>query len=131
MKKIGVINQPLATVIAGLGHLDMLVVADAGLPIPSETQRIDLAVTRGIPGFLKTVEVILDEMKVERAIIAEEMLDVSPDIYQSLLQLLADIPMETIPHTGFKEKTHTARAVIRTGEFTPYANVILISGVVF
>ncbi len=131
MKKIGVINQPLATVIAGLGHLDTLVVADAGLPIPAETLRIDLAITKGIPTFLKTVEVILDEMKVERAIIAEEMLEVSPELYQSLLELLGDIPVETVPHTSFKVQTRAARAVIRTGEFTPYANVILISGVVF
>jgi D-ribose pyranase len=74
MKKIGTLNQPLSEVIAGLGHLDSLVVADAGLPIPQETQRIDLALIQGIPGFLETVRVILEEIKVERAIVAEEML---------------------------------------------------------
>ena len=43
MKKSGIINQPLATAIAGLGHLDMVVIADAGLPIPDGPRRIDLA----------------------------------------------------------------------------------------
>ena len=111
--------------------MDSLVIADAGLPIPKETQRIDLALKHGIPGFVETVQVILDEVQVEKAIIADEMLSTSPKIYQQLKNLLVDIPIETLPHEEFKNQTAGARAVVRTGEFTPYANVILIAGVVF
>jgi D-ribose pyranase len=39
--------------------------------------------------------------------------------------------MTKMPHEAFKEKTHEAKGIIRTGEFTPYANVIFVSGVVF
>jgi len=131
MKKIGIINQPIAAVIAGLGHTDTLVIADAGLPIPAETQRIDLALTPGIPTFLDTLRVVLGEMQVERAIVAEEMLKVSPQVYQAVKALLGNLPIETVPHVAFKQQTHAARAVIRTGEFTPYANIILVAGVVF
>ena len=131
MKKIGVLNQPISSVIAGLGHTDMLVIADAGLPIPPETRRIDLALTEGIPGFLDTLRVVLGEMKVERAIVADEMLEVSPDVYGKIKELLGDVPIETTTHLMFKEQTRSARAIIRTGEFTPYANVILVAGVVF
>ncbi len=111
--------------------MDTLVIADAGLPIPTETQRIDLALTKGIPSFLETLQAVLSEMKVERAIVAEEMLSVSPHIYQAVKEALGDVPIETVSHTMFKEQTRSARAVIRTGEFTPYANVILVAGVVF
>lgn len=131
MKKIGTLNQPLSSVISGLGHLDTIVIADAGLPIPAETQRIDLALTKDVPGFLETVRVILEEVQVERAIVAEEMLTDSPQIYQKLQKLLLGIPIDTIPHMEFKQRTGTATAVVRTGEFTPFANVILVSGVVF
>jgi len=131
MKKIGIINQPIAAVIAGLGHTDTLVIADAGLPIPAETQRIDLALTQGIPTFLDTLRVVLGEMQVERAIVAEEMLKVSPQVYQAVKALLGNLPIETVPHVAFKQQTHAARAVIRTGEFTPYANIVLVAGVVF
>lgn len=131
MKKIGVLNRPISSVIAGLGHTDTLVIADAGLPIPPETQRIDLALTEGIPGFLDTLRVVLSEMQVERAIVAEEMLEVSPDVYRKVKELLGDVPIETVTHLIFKEGTRSARAVIRTGEFTPYANVTLVAGVVF
>ena len=73
MKKIGIINQPIAAVMAGLGHTDTIVIADAGLPIPAQPQRIDLALTQGIPTFLDTLRVILTEMQLERAIVAAEM----------------------------------------------------------
>jgi len=131
MKKTGVLNQPISSVIAGLGHMDTLVIADAGLPIPPETQRIDLALTEGIPPFLDTLRVVLTEMQVERAVVAGEMLEVSPEVYEEVKKLLGDVPIETVTHLIFKEQTRSARAVIRTGEFTPYANIILVSGVVF
>lgn len=131
MKKIGTLNQPLSSVISGLGHLDTIVVADAGLPIPATTKRIDLALTKDIPGFIETVQVILDEVQVEQAVVAEEMVTESSETYRLLQDLLMDIPIDTIPHIEFKKRTSLACAVVRTGEFTPYANVILVSGVVF
>jgi len=131
VKKTGILNQPISSVIAGLGHMDTLVIADAGLPIPPETQRIDLALTEGIPTFLDTLRVVLTEMQVEQAVVAEEMLEVSPKVYEAVKELLGDMPIETVTHLIFKEQTRSARAVVRTGEFTPYANVILVAGVVF
>lgn len=131
MKKSGIINQPISTLIAGLGHTDLVVVADAGLPIPQNVTRIDLALKAGNPSFLETLEVVLSEMQVERAIVAREMEQVSPPLSAALRELLSGIPIESVPHERFKEMTHSARGVIRTGEFTPYANIILVAGVVF
>lgn len=131
MKKIGLLNQPLSSVIAGMGHLDSLVIADAGLPIPIETPRIDLAVSKNIPPFLEVVRAVLEEMQVEGAIIAEELAIRSPEMHQALSALLGTIPVKAVPHIEFKSQSASARAIVRTGEFTPYANVILIAGVVF
>ena len=85
MKKIGIINQPIAAVMASLGHTDTVVIADAGLPIPDQPQRIDLALTQGIPTFMNTLRVILTEMQVERAIVATEMSQVIRLIHQCIL----------------------------------------------
>lgn len=131
MKKIGILNQPLSALVSGLGHLDTVVIADAGLPIPLDTERIDLALAEGIPSFLDTLRVILKEMQIEEAIVAQEMLSVSPQIFQAIQEILGDVPLKTVDHEAFKISTKTARAVIRTGEFTPYANIILVAGVVF
>ncbi len=131
MKKSGILNQPIAAVIAGMGHTDTLVIGDAGLPIPAGPARIDLALTPGTPAFLDVLAAVLGDLKVERAIVATEMLTASPAVYAALRQLLGDVPVETVPHTEFKQQTRSAQAVVRTGEFTPYANIILVAGVIF
>lgn len=131
MKKRMLLNAELSHVIAALGHMQTLVVADAGLPVPPETERIDLALTKDVPGAVETLQVILDEMQVEKAILAEEVKARNPQFLEAVQTLLPGVPMEFVPHTEFKKMTSDARAVVRTGEFTPFANVILVSGVVF
>lgn len=131
MKKIGILNKDISEVIAGMGHLDMLVVADAGLPVPSQVRRIDLAVKPGLPCLVEVVHAISQELQVERVILAEETGVVSPHIEAEVLTIFSTAGVEKISHQNFKELSQKAVAVIRTGEFTPYANVILVSGVVF
>ena len=131
MKKTTLLQSELSYIIATLGHLDRLVIADAGLPIPAETVRIDLALTQGVPGAIQTLKVILDEMQVERIILAEEVKERNPAFLAAVQELLPTIPIDFVPHIDFKTQTSSARAVVRTGEFAPYANVILVSGVVF
>jgi D-ribose pyranase len=94
------------------------VICDAGLPIPPNIQRIDLALRQGVPGFLETVETVLLEMEVERAVIASEISQHSPQVEAALRKLLGSVPFDTVSHETFKQETHSARAIIRTGEFT-------------
>ncbi len=131
MKKTGILNAEIAAVVAHMGHTDTLCIADAGLPIPSGPQRIDLAVRPGLPGFLDVLAAVLEELAVERAVVASEMISASPELYRQLVAQLGNVPVETVLHTEFKQRTAGCKAVVRTGEFTPYANVILVSGVTF
>ena len=131
MKKTPLLNVELSEVIAGLGHGDMLVIGDAGLPIPLDVRRIDLALTRGVPGFIDTLRIVLAEMQVQSVIVAEETGQKSPHILDAIKQLLPTTPIEVVSHELLKADTEGAVAVVRTGEFTPYANTILVSGVVF
>ena len=139
MKKIGILNGPLSTAIARLGHTDGLVVCDAGLPIPEGPQRIDLALVPGTPGFLEVIRAVGAEMMIERVLVADEMSDASAALRAALDVLLGElgrlqsrvIALDTCTHEEFKRRTVNARAVVRTGECTPYANVILYSGVAF
>lgn len=131
MKKIGTLNQCLSEVIAGMGHGDMLVIGDCGLPIPKTVRRIDLALTAGVPTFLQTLLVVKEELQVESAVIASEMIEKSSELYQQLQPLMENITIEMVNHDEFKKITQQAVAVVRTGECTPYANIILKSGVIF
>lgn len=116
MKKRGLLNAPLSQVVAQMGHGDLLVIADAGLPIPPAVQRIDLAVRPGLPPFLDVLDAVLEELHVEKAIMAVEMMDRSPTLYAALQERLASIPLEHVPHETFKAMTATARAVVRPAE---------------
>jgi len=131
MKKNELLHADLSTVIARSGHNDALVIGDAGLPIPNGPLRIDLALKRGIPGFIETLQTVLSELQVERIILAEETRTTSPHIQEQINSLLPNTPIEWVSHEEFKHRTAGARAVVRTGECTPYANIILIAGVAF
>lgn len=131
MKKTLLLHPDISRVVASMGHTDRLVIADAGLPIPPAVERIDLAVSEGVPGFVETLAAVLSELKVEQVLVAAEMRRASPAVYSAIEAMLPGIPMREVPHDVFKAETRSARAVIRTGEFSPYANIILCSGVVF
>ena len=131
MKKAGILNAQLSKVVAEMGHKDMLTISDVGLPIPDSTKRIDIALTRGIPGFIDTFKAIMGDLVVEKVIMAVEIKELSKEIHQEIIEILGEIPIDYYSHDQFKELTGKTKAVVRTGEITPYANIILVSGVNF
>lgn len=139
MKQTALLHSELSYLTARLGHTDEITLADAGLPIPSDVQRIDLAVTPGVPDFFTTLSTLLTEMAIEGVVIAQETAEQSPEFYQQLKNILDDyqnlhqriVSMQMVSHEELKKRTACSKAVIRTGECTPYANVILQSGVAF
>jgi D-ribose pyranase len=139
VKKGTLLNGPISRVISLLGHGDAICIGDAGLPIPEDVERIDLAVTHGMPPFLATVEAIVAELCVERVVLATEFALTKSEVHTDLLKMFSSlesaqgntITIDECSHEEFKERTRNCRAVIRTGECTPYANVILHAGVTF
>ena len=131
MKRDGILNQDILSAIGSLGHTDTIVVCDAGLPIPKNVTRIDLAVTKGVVRFVDVLKPLLSELVVAKIILASEIAETSPDMYHTILDLVGNIPVEQVSHEEFKVMTHDAKAIIRTGECTPYSNIILQSGVDF
>jgi len=133
MKKNGILNSDISRVLSYMGHTDCIAVGDCGLPIPDETERIDLALMFGVPTFMQTLKVVSEDMKIEKVILAEEIKDKNPKVLKEIEELFEgqEIEFEFVSHTELKEKTKDCKAVIRTGETTPYANIILQSGCIF
>lgn len=119
--------------ISKMGHYDQLTISDAGLPVPGGVKRIDLAVKLGLPGMEEVMEVVLSELKIQRAILAQEMQEQNQALYKSVTSRLAQEGAEItmVPHAEFKELTKNSKAVIRTGECVAFANIILESNVTF
>jgi D-ribose pyranase len=131
MRTGGIVNAQLSRVLSELRHTDLLVISDSGLPVPpGGPEVVDLAVVYGVPSFETVLRAVLGEIVVEAATAAEEIVDANPACW-SLLRDSLDPDVELVPHEGFKALTGAARAVVRTGEATPYANVLLRCGVPF
>ena len=133
MKRAGILNSEISRVLSYLGHTDCIAIGDCGLPIPDETERIDLALAFGEPTFLRTLELVAQDMKIEKIVLAEEIKTQNPKVLGEIEALFAGQPIEVefVSHSELKLLTCDCRAVIRTGETTPYANIILQSGCIF
>jgi D-ribose pyranase len=129
MKRGGIINANLAGSLARLGHTDLVVVCDAGLPILPGPEVVDLAFRFGVPTFETVLLGLLEELVVEGAIAAEEVEARNPRSHELLRTRLPDLAL--VPHEELKRMVAGAKLVVRTGEATPYSNVILRCGVPF
>lgn len=139
MKKGVLLNSEISYTISKLGHGDSIVIGDSGLPIPDSCKRIDLAVSKGIPGFLDVLGAVLAEHRVEEVVLAKETKKMNPAIYQGIISRINEleigenykIKLTEVTHEDFKVMSKNSKAIIRTGECTPYANILLKSGVAF
>ncbi|MCG7407234.1 D-ribose pyranase [Paenibacillus sp. ACRRX] len=128
MRKGGILHPQLNRVLAETGHTDYITVADRGFPIPVQVERVDLALTDNLPTVLDVVRSIHAEFSIDRIILTEEMQSISPKHVEALELALPHIKIVAVPHVQFKALSEQSRAVVRTGDTIPYANVILVSG---
>ncbi|MFM9279537.1 D-ribose pyranase [Paenibacillus jiagnxiensis] len=132
MKKHGILNSHISKVLSDLGHTDIIVIADVGLPVPDGVPKIDLALKLGTPGFREVVDLVAEDMVIEKVILAKEIRDENPEVMKFITDKFgADTIEASVGHEQFKALTRHAKAVIRTGEATPFANCILQAGVHF
>lgn len=132
MKKGKVLHGDISGLIAEMAHTDTILIGDAGMPVPEGVWMIDLALTEGMVPFMDVVKAVMAELCVEKAYITEEMEEKSPAKRAELLDFIdGEFEVEEIPHEDLKKRSEDCKAVIRTGEFTPYANIMLQSGVLF
>lgn len=132
MKKNGIYHGEISKLIAELEHFDTILIGDAGMPCQPGVKLIDLAVCAGIPSFFDVLKTILYELEVQRAFISTEMAEVSPAAYQRLLaDCGGEFPIDSVAHEELKRKSVAAKAHIRTGECTPFCNILLEGGVTF
>lgn len=129
MYKTGILNSEVSKLLSDLGHTDQIIIADCGLPVPEGVKKIDLALECGKPSFIEVFNLIKTHMEIEQMTLAEEMITQNTTLYQILSA--ENIEIQTTSHEQFKVQSKTVKAIIRTGEAKPFANVVLTSGVLF
>ncbi len=131
MKRDRLLNQEIISEVAALGHTEYFCIADCGLPIPKGVKVIDISITAGKPTFLDVLDAVREELVVESIILASEMEDKNPKLSKEMEERFGEMPVKKVFHEEFKKLTENAKCIVRTGENSSYANVILVGGVNF
>lgn len=130
MKKNGILNSELAKIVDDLGHTDQVCIGDLGLPVPKNIKKIDLALKHGTPSFQEVLDIYLENVLVEKVFLAEEIKENNPDQLAVITDKLpSEVEIIFVSHEELKSMNTSVKAVVRTGEDTPYSNIILQSGV--
>ncbi len=131
MKKTGILNRDVSALVAQMGHYDTLIISDAGFSVPPGVPCVDLTLTAGSPTVDEVVAMVSQELQVERFHFADEASAVLGDRANDIVRIFPDASAQSIPHVDFKKMATGARGMIRTGDCRAYANVILVSGVIY
>ncbi|MGK0576061.1 D-ribose pyranase [Macrococcus capreoli] len=131
MYKTGTLNSEISKVLSDLGHTDEIVIGDCGLPVPDGVKKIDLALVKGLPSFMDVLTEIEKHMVIEHITLANEIKSANSKVLSEIEKLMGEVETTFVTHEAFKALNKNAKVIIRTGEATPYANIILRSGVNF
>ncbi len=130
MRPDRILHPELAAALATLGHTDIVLVTDAGFPIPPHAKRIDLGFWPGTVDVLEILRVLRQEMFAEEVHFASEVRDRHPQLYRDVQTIYTGSGAEF--HEASHEIlchdiAHRAKVVIRSGSFNPWANFALIA----
>ena len=130
LRKPKIINAELNHMLASMGHTDVLMVTDAGFPIPRDAWLVDLSVTRNVPELVPILSIISDVFIAERLIYADYVPQHNPKLHEALSGMFDGSVHETVPHeTMLTDMAKQAKGFVRTGGYDPWGNIALVAGV--
>ncbi|MBV8640228.1 MAG: D-ribose pyranase [Verrucomicrobia bacterium] len=130
MKRNGILNLGLNQALAAMGHGDLIIVCDAGFPIPTHVRRVDLALIADVPDIETVLKAISADFIAEKFGYANEMAKNNPRLKEKVDRIFAGAELVTFPHTEILTELATkAKFIVRTGAFDPWGNILLYSGV--
>ena len=129
MKELGMINGQIDSALTRQGHMDLMMVVDAGFPCPDHVELIDIALAEGSPRILDVLAELRKVHSVEKIIMAQETFDHNPTYFEAVSKAFGDkAEVEVVSHTELKERSNRVKTIVRTGDFTAWGNVMLVSG---
>jgi D-ribose pyranase len=128
MLKGGILNPAINSLLSRVRHTNTLVIADRGFPFWPHIETVDISLVDDIPRVLEVLHAIKANFSIGRVFAAQEFLAVNtPQTASALDDALLGIPITFEPHVEFKKRVPHAIGLIRTGDTTQYANLILES----
>ena len=129
MKEVGMLNGDIDSALNRQGHMDLMMVVDAGFPCPDHVEIIDIALSAGVPKILDVLAELKQYHSVEKIVMAEETQAHNPTYFAKAAKAFGEaVELEVIPHTELKQRSQEVKTIVRTGDFTAWGNVMLVSG---
>lgn len=130
MKRGRILNAELSHAIASMGHGDLMIVCDAGFPIPLDAWRVDLAIERDLPDLKTVLSLIAGDFVAEKVEYADTLPTNNPVLLDTVKTLFPDSDHAFRSHASIlSEMAPRAKVIVRTGAFDPWGNILLYSGV--
>lgn len=130
MNRSRLLNASLAHAIASMGHGDLMIVCDAGFPIPTTAWRIDLAIVPDVPDLATVLGAIAEAFIAEKVAYADTLPTNNAPLLRRIREIFADAEHTMLPHQVIlSEMAPKAKVIVRTGAFDPWGNILLYSGV--
>ncbi|WOO40261.1 D-ribose pyranase [Rubellicoccus peritrichatus] len=123
-----ILNPELAALLARFRHTNYIVISDLGFPFWPEVPTIDISLTADIPTVRDVLRATEGRLSIGNAWMAEEFWQHNDDtVAGEYKQLLGGMNITYEPHVEFKKRVPLSIGLIRTGDSTPYGNIILES----
>jgi D-ribose pyranase len=128
MLKSGILNPQLNSLLSRVRHTNTLVIADRGFPFWPVIETVDLSLVDDVPTVLQVLAALRPNFVIGKACMAREFLQHNNDKTRaSFAELLQGVELTYEPHVKFKKRIPLAIGLIRTGDTTQYANIVLES----
>jgi D-ribose pyranase len=129
LKEVGILNRDISDILTRAGHQDEICICDAGFAMPTEVKSVDISLKDNCPKLIDVLEEIKKYFSIEKIIIADVTKTHNPTMFKNIVDTFKNkVELEIISHEEFKVRSKRVKGIIRTGEFTAYSNVILVSG---
>jgi D-ribose pyranase len=129
MYEAGCLNREITKFLARQGHTDRFMICDAGFAIPDTVHTIDISISQNNPTVETTIKEVLRNFSVEGIIISDSMITSSPSKFDRIKQLFGkDIPCSSVSQDKLRELSNSVKFIIRTGDFTAFSNILVVSG---
>jgi D-ribose pyranase len=125
----GILNPAILSLLARVRHTNTLVISDRGFPFWPTIETVDLSLVDDVQTVLQVLAAVRGNFVIGAAYMAEEFLASNSDATKAAFaDALAGIPVTHEPHeAAFKPRVPAAIGLIRTGDTTQYANMVLVS----
>lgn len=127
MIRTGILNPRLLDLLARIRHTNTLVIADRGFPFWPQIETVDLSLVDDVPTVLQVLDAISANFVLGPVTVAEEFKAHNSADKLAALQKRTGDRLQFLPHVDLKRRVPSAIGLIRTGDTTQYANLIIES----